>query len=248
VSEPLVLLHGIGSFARVWDPVVPHLEGTRTVVALDLPGFGTAPPLAGEEATPAGLARAVARELDARGLDRVHAAGNSLGGWIALELAKLGRTRSVCALSPAGFWRGWESTYSRASLRGARAAARLLLPAAERVVARPRARRLAFALFAAHPERMPPAEAAAANRNLALSVGWDATLQAVEGLAFTGGDAVPAPVTIAWGEKDRLLLPRQAARARAALPTARHIVLAGCGHVPTWDDPALVAQAILTSA
>jgi pimeloyl-ACP methyl ester carboxylesterase len=55
-------------------------------------------------------------------------------------------------------------------------------------------------------------------------------------------------VTVAWAEKDRLLLPRQAARARAALPTGRHILLAGCGHVPTWDDPALVARAILSSA
>jgi pimeloyl-ACP methyl ester carboxylesterase len=53
---------------------------------------------------------------------------------------------------------------------------------------------------------------------------------------------------VAWAEKDRLLLPREAARAREALPFARHIVLPGCGHVPTWDDPELVARAILTSA
>ena len=56
------------------------------------------------------------------------------------------------------------------------------------------------------------------------------------------------PVTVAWGEQDRLLLPRQAERARRALPRARHIRLAGCGHVPTWDDPEQVARAILTSA
>jgi pimeloyl-ACP methyl ester carboxylesterase len=54
-------------------------------------------------------------------------------------------------------------------------------------------------------------------------------------------------VTIAWAEKDRLLLPRQAERARRALPWARHVTLFGCGHVPTWDDPGLVARTILTS-
>ena len=59
--------------------------------------------------------------------------------------------------------------------------------------------------------------------------------------------AVGGQVTVAWGEKDRLLLPRQADRARAALPAARHVTLFGCGHVPTWDDPALVARTILSS-
>jgi pimeloyl-ACP methyl ester carboxylesterase len=64
---------------------------------------------------------------------------------------------------------------------------------------------------------------------------------------FTRCPDVAGPVTIAWAEKDRLLLPRQAERARRALPRARHLTLAGCGHVPTWDDPAQVAEAILSS-
>ena len=246
--EPLVLLHGLGSYARTWEPVVPHLAGEREVVALDLPGFGDAPPLPnGEEPTPSVLARAVAAELDARGLDTVHVAGNSLGGWVGLELAKLGRTRSVCALSPAGFWQGWERTYVTVSLRNARAAARAAEPVVDRVMQSGIARRLALGQMTARGERMPAPAAAAALRNLARSPGWDATLQAMHAREFTGGNEVPPPVTIAWAEKDRLLLRRQAARARAALPFARHIVLTGCGHVPSWDDPRLVADAILTS-
>ena len=63
-----------------------------------------------------------------------------------------------------------------------------------------------------------------------------------------GGADVRPPATIAWGEKDRLLLPRQAGRARAAIPQARHVTLFGCGHVPTFDDPELVARTILSSA
>ena len=55
-------------------------------------------------------------------------------------------------------------------------------------------------------------------------------------------------VTVAWGEHDKLLLRRQADRARAALPQARHIILPGCGHVPTYDDPAVVTDAIVSSA
>jgi pimeloyl-ACP methyl ester carboxylesterase len=54
-------------------------------------------------------------------------------------------------------------------------------------------------------------------------------------------------VTVAWGSRDRLLLyGRQAPRARRALPGARHVTLAGLGHVPSFDDPELVAEVIAT--
>jgi pimeloyl-ACP methyl ester carboxylesterase len=60
---------------------------------------------------------------------------------------------------------------------------------------------------------------------------------------FTGAPTVP--VTVAWGDHDRLLSPVQAERARHALPEARHVSLTGCGHVPMSDDPDLVARVIL---
>jgi pimeloyl-ACP methyl ester carboxylesterase len=53
---------------------------------------------------------------------------------------------------------------------------------------------------------------------------------------------------VAWGSKDRLLLPRQARRAAQAIPRARVLMLHGCGHVPTWDDPEQVASVILDGA
>jgi pimeloyl-ACP methyl ester carboxylesterase len=55
-------------------------------------------------------------------------------------------------------------------------------------------------------------------------------------------------VTIAWGTRDRLLIPRQAERARRMLPWARHVPLRGCGHLPFHDDPAAVARVILAGA
>ncbi len=65
---------------------------------------------------------------------------------------------------------------------------------------------------------------------------------------FTGGEAITVPVTIAWGELDRLLLPRQAARAAQLLPQARSVWLYDCGHVPTYDDPEQVAHVILQAS
>lgn len=247
-GEPLLLIHGIGSFRRVWEPVLPLLERERDVVAIDLPGFGDSPVLAGgAEPHPAALAGAVAAFLDELGWSRPVVAGNSLGGWIALELARQGRTASVCALSPAGFWNRRERAFATASLANARRTARLLEASLERIYASASLRRVVLAQFAAHPERMPAAAGVAAARNLGRSPGWDATLAAMSTRHVTGLADVRGPATIAWAQKDRLLLPRQARRARRALPQARHVTLAGCGHVPTWDDPAQVARAVLSS-
>ena len=247
-GEPLLLIHGIGSQWQMWAPVLDRLRAEREVVAIDLPGFGESAPLdSGTEPSPEALARAVAAFLDELGWERPHVAGNSLVGWIALELAKLGRTASACALSPAGFWRGWERPYTQVSLRVSRASARMLAGRVDRLVLHAPMRAALFSQVVARPVRLPPADAAPAFRNLAACSGWDATLDAMGKREFSDPELVQAPVTIAWGEKDRLLLPRQAERAREMLPFARHVTLFGCGHVPTWDDPGLVARAILTS-
>jgi pimeloyl-ACP methyl ester carboxylesterase len=54
-----------------------------------------------------------------------------------------------------------------------------------------------------------------------------------------------APATVAWAERDRLLIPRQARRAEAWIPGIRSITLRSCGHVPCWDDPPLVARTLI---
>jgi pimeloyl-ACP methyl ester carboxylesterase len=100
VGDPLLLIHGLGLSWSSWNPVLPILTRAHDVLALDLPGFGTAPPLRDQTPTVAALADAIEAELERSGLDRVHVAGNSLGGWIALELARRGRATSAVALSP----------------------------------------------------------------------------------------------------------------------------------------------------
>lgn len=247
-GEPLVLLHGIGSQWQMWEPVLPALEAEHDVLAVDMPGFGGSAPLPpGRTPDVEGLADAIEAFLDGEGIGQVHVAGNSLGGWVALELAKRGRTLSACALSPAGFWTPGEQRYATISLRVAHAAATLVGPRAETVLANPRVRKVANAQLVAHADRMTPQQAAGALRNLASSPGWKVTLDAMGKRRFEGGAEVRGPVTVAWGEKDRLLVPRQAERARAQIPQARHIWLTGCGHVPTWDGPEVVTRAILSS-
>jgi pimeloyl-ACP methyl ester carboxylesterase len=248
-GPPLVLIHGIGSQWQVWSPVIDRLAAERDVIALDLPGFGESLPMDGAIPSVPELARSVARFVGELGVERPHVAGNSLGGAVALELGRMGAARSVCALSPAGFGKGWEVRYAITSLRITRALGRVLAPLAG-VLARSAGVRRAFsAQMFSHPQRVPPADYASGARNFGRCSGFRATLRAVK--TWSELDAGPpiVPTTIAWGERDRLLLyRRQSARARAALPAARHVTLTGCGHVPTWDDPEQVRRVLLEAS
>lgn len=124
-GAPLVLLHGLGSSRHAWDPVIPALAEQFEVLAIDLPGFGDSEPLPWPvEPTPAALAAAAAGFLDDLGITAPHIAGNSLGGWVALELARIRPPASVTLLSTAGQWRGDAPLYGLTSLRASRWLAR----------------------------------------------------------------------------------------------------------------------------
>lgn len=53
------------------------------------------------------LADHVERQLDALGWDTSHVVGNSLGGWVAFELERRGRARTLTGIAPAGGWHRW---------------------------------------------------------------------------------------------------------------------------------------------
>jgi pimeloyl-ACP methyl ester carboxylesterase len=242
----LVLIHGIGSRWQVWEPVLRRVASERDVIALDLPGFGASPmPPPGTPPGLPSLTRLVAEFLDGLGVQQPHVAGNSLGGWIALELAKQGRVRSATGLSPAGFYNDREAAYARLSLKSTVRTARLLAPRADRLTASPLVRTLTFSQVVAKPRILGAADAAASVRALAEAPWFDDTLPAIAAERFAGGEAIQVPVTIAWGAKDRLLLPRQGRRAVRMIPGARLVTLTGCGHVPTYDDPDQVARVLL---
>lgn len=245
-GEPLVLVHGIGSHWQMWSPVLDRLAAERDVLALDLPGFGRSPALDGEP-TVGALADAVSDLADEQGIGPAHIAGNSLGGGIALELARTGRARSATALSPIGFAIGRERRYGAALLQSSRALARALAPvldAAQRTAA---GRTLTMGHLIGRPWRMSAEDAIRATHDLAAAPAFDATLPHVVGFECRHGD-LDVPVTVAWGTRDAVLIPRQGRRARRRMPRAHHVWLHGCGHVPTWDDPDLVAAVILAGS
>ncbi|MGI5268910.1 alpha/beta fold hydrolase [Nonomuraea sp. CA-218870] len=243
-GEPLILIHGIGHHWQGWLPVLDRLAAARDVIAIDLPGFGRSPGLPeGVPYTPESLADAVESFCALLGVRDPHVAGNSLGGYLALELAARGTVRTATALSPAGFWSRSELLYCQAMLRATRRTARSLPPErAAELAENPVGRALSVGLMVAHPSRMTPTALLAATQALASASGFDETLE-----SFTNvmPPAPPkSPITIAWGERDRLLPRRQAVRA-AKWSGQRVRLLKGCGHLPMTDDPALVTRVLL---
>jgi pimeloyl-ACP methyl ester carboxylesterase len=237
-----VLIHGIGGELCVWEPVLDRLAEHFDVIAVDLPGFGKSPPLPdGVEPSPGRLAIAVADFLTEAGAVRPHVCGNSLGGWVGLELAKARRAASVTALCPAGLWgapiRRAGAPETQGRLHGFARSIRPLVPA---LMLSPRARRLALGHVVAHPERVPYSAARRMVSSYARATAYDATNSAMLSSNFTGAESIEVPLTVAFGELDRLIRPSRL-RARGA----RTVVLKGCGHIPMWDDPELVTRLIL---
>jgi pimeloyl-ACP methyl ester carboxylesterase len=247
-GPPLVLLHGLGSTRHAWDPVLPTLAERFDVVALDLPGFGDSPPLpAGVEPTPARLAASVAGFLDEIGVAVPHLAGNSLGGWVALELAAVEPVASISLISPAGLWRGDTPLYNRASLRLTRWLTRHGGRVLSRLVASRVGRAVVFGQVTGRPSRMTPDQARGAIRAMGTAPGFDATLRATARRHYRSGPQIDAPVSVAFGSRDRLLLPRQSRHVDRLPAGARVTELPGCGHVPMTDDPAAVAGFVVSS-
>jgi pimeloyl-ACP methyl ester carboxylesterase len=244
-GPPLLLLHALGSSRAAWDPVVPALAERFEVIAVDLPGFGASAPLPpGAEPSPAYLAATVAGLLDEQQIDRPHVAGNSLGGWIALELAALRPVATLTLLGPAGLWRRGTPLYCLVSLRITRWASRHAPGLLSRLVGHPLGRILVLGQTHGRPTRVTPGQARTEIEALGAATGFEAALAATAHRHYQAGPALDAPVTVAIGSRDLILLPHQSRHLDQLPPGTRSAALPGCGHIPMSDDPAAVVGLI----
>lgn len=207
--------------------MLPALERRHAVLAPTLAGHAGGPPVEPGTLSDATLADAVERAMDEAGIGVADVAGNSLGGYVALQLAARGRASSVVAFAPAGGWALGDESY-----RETLAAQAELLELMKRVAP------LAGGDDLLTHQMLGVAAAPAAREMLehALREGW--TIEP---------ERITCPVRIIWGTEDRLLpWPRAAARYREELlPHADWVVLDGIGHAPQLEVPLEAAQLIL---
>jgi pimeloyl-ACP methyl ester carboxylesterase len=251
-GEPLVLVHGFTATWRCWLPVLAELVPRFEVIAPTLHGHDGGPSLpADKPARSIGdAADNLERLLDDLGVGEAHVAGNSLGGALALELAKRGRARSVVAISPGG---GWPADDTAEALRIIKwftrnqKLARASAPRAALIMRRPGIRKLALRDVMAHGDQVPPAEAVQLVRSsIECKVVEDVYETMRSGTALLRDlDTIDRPVLVAWGDKDRILpLPKHGPRFRDEIPGVEFRVMKGLGHTPMWDDPGLIATTI----
>ncbi len=251
-GEPLLLLHGFTGAWHHWRPLLGELAARYEVVAPTLAGHDGGRPLpAGTPMSFAGSADLLEEHLGELGLGTVHVVGNSMGGGLALELAKRGRARSVVALAPAGGWGPGDGEAPRLArlfarqLRLTRAGATQMA----RIVRRPSVRRAALWDIMRHGELVSPAEAVQLAQSSLRCTVADEAIRALAGdredLVLRDLDRISCPVRLVTHQYDRILPPAlHAPRFRREIPGVDAVVLPGCGHVPMWDDAQLVTRTI----
>ncbi len=247
-GPPLVLLHGINASWRIWSPILPLLESHYEVHALTLPGHrGAAPLPVGGKGGAVELADALEARLDESQIPRAHLVGNSLGGWLALELAQRGRAVSVVAFSPAGAWRR-QRDLNRLVRLFRFGAAMNRRPSLPKLLARPRVRRVLLRSVAARADRIPTPDLAGMLADMEACTILDGLLDSIRSTGSVSALTVAAdcPVRIAWPIRDRTIpFKNYGVPYVDLLPQAELVRLEGVGHVPMFDDPALVARTII---
>lgn len=244
----LVLLHGGAASGRAWQDVVPVVSRYHQVYAPTAPGHRGGPPVRRRPATAADLVDWAERYLDEQGLQRPHLVGHSMGGYLAIELARRGRAATVCAFAPGGFWASGDGLRARTLSRalGGAGIARLMRPIMPLVSKSPRVRRLMFQEGACHGERISAQRGVEILDDfLGCTVANEVFSTDEEQIAPL--DPLPCPVTVAWSEKDEIVpVTSYGPNARARLPQATFVTLPDVGHDPMMDDPELVARTILS--
>ena len=244
-GETVVLVHGLASSKEAWRLVIPLLAPHARVIAVDMPGHGQSPAPSADCVTPAELADELDAFLVSLGVSAPHLVGNSMGGWAGLESAASGRAASVVGLCPAGLWEPFDRPGPMVSFN--HVLARKIRPTIPSLL---RIAPLRWALVSSgvqRPTAMPYEVAVDAAYAQANAVGFSALFNGMANRAFErAAEISPSiPVTIAFGDHDRILNARRCQRRDLAPAHAKWLTLWRCGHAPMFDVPTVVRDVIL---
>jgi len=243
---PLVLLHGLGASSFSWRDNIGVWSKHFRVLAPDLPGHGRTPAGAVPDFRLETLTRELVRLLDHLGIREAALAGNSFGGSLALLLAREYPERfpALALLAPAAALQRapWLFYPLRLPLLGSAVAALLgpwIVPLGLRIAYHRRdlitpevvagyaptfrllANRLALRQLARQVDFWPPPRVEALLRDLR------------------------QPISLIWGERDRILPVTQAHWLKFRLPQAELHLLPEVGHAPHEEAPGLVNKILI---
>ncbi|HEX7404430.1 MAG TPA: alpha/beta hydrolase [Candidatus Nanopelagicaceae bacterium] len=245
-ADPLLLIHGMGSSSTAWKPILNELKKTFTVVTVDLPGHGKTPMDRSQPMDPQALAKAVIATMQSHGFNHFHVVGNSLGGWIALEMAamKPESIASVTGLAPAGLWLApINARYPGPAI--ARMLANSVNVVSPLLLHYEWARKIGFGDVSPLWREFSYELCVDATHAMATATGyypaWDALLKK----RFDSSINKSIPITIIFGDADKTL-PASICQERSLVPRhARWLIIKECGHAPMWDHPQEVIHEIL---
>ena len=241
-GDPVVFVHGFGGDKESWLTLMARLPATQALVALDLPGFGDASPIAASRASAKHQAAVVLQVLRELGVERAHLVGSSMGGGIALRLAADAPERvvSLTLLGSVGPWVE-KSELALALERGENPLVSRTLADFDRLME----------LVTAKPLYIPSTiRAHLASVRSARAESWNALFEGFVGAApedsFLDGLArIQAPTLVIHGAKDRVIHPSTGRALAEQLVRGRHLPLPEVGHVPHMEATKLVAEALL---
>jgi pimeloyl-ACP methyl ester carboxylesterase len=241
-QDPVVLVHGLGGQWQNWLENIPRLAEDRRVVAMDLQGFGLTPePDDDEGMSIPRYARCVNALCDKLGLEKIDLIGNSMGGFVAAEVAIQfpERVSRLVLVSAAGI--SSAETLQAPILAFGRVATAIATNSVarhRRLAARPITRHISLALVARHPRLLKADLAYEGFFKGAGKPGFDNGLRA--SLEYDFRDRLPevkVPTLIVWGEKDSIIPVRDADEFERLIEDSRKVVMKDTGHVPMAERP-----------
>ncbi|MEY3218270.1 MAG: hypothetical protein RLY96_733 [Actinomycetota bacterium] len=249
-NPALVLVHGLGSAGSIWKSLVPELIDSFTVYAIDLPGHGDAHLSEDEAMDPRSLAQAIVDYMVSHeGVETMHVAGNSLGGWIALEMAAVApdNVESVTALAPAGLWHEQPPRKLPPSL-DARIMAKIsqyFMKTAYRI---PLLKAIGYKKITHLWRELSFESCRDSVIAMARSKGYMPMWHGANGRRFESEVPEKVKLSVVFGDED-LMLPEEIAQEKSvAPPHSRWIVVDNCPHVIMWNYPKLTVELIKKTA
>ena len=238
-GNPVVFIHGLSGSWQNWLENLPYFAQKRRCIAMDLPGFGYSP-MPKEKISIKGYARQVDALCEQLGLGECVIVGNSMGGFIAAELAIRFPARVERAVLVAAAGISITNLRRRPLMTGARMIGALGATSAAQtkvMVSRPRLRWFFTNFVFRHPSRIAPD----LMYECARGAGKPGFVDALDALtSYDFRDRLPdieAPTLIVWGDSDMLVPVEDADEFERLIPQSRTVIFDDTGHVPMLERP-----------